>query len=434
MVSPQQAFLGLPASLLVLIATQLHAQQILPTAIKKMSLDEGEKLLPHHMGFAAPELEPARSPIEARRNLAPEEELLLAANSSATLPFRPPFGTHSSGEAALEDSSIALALFRRRRDALARLQGRSFACPENTKSCDTIGQPNYCCATGERCFKVDNAPNAGNVGCCPTGANCGGAVGNCGSGSTACSAEEGGGCCIPGFMCAQIGCVASSVSVITMTTTSSTVIAAPSPTTVVTTVVVTVSPSSPKPATSTVTQTTTDKASDTEGLPPYRPTSGSGSPVTTDEPAPSITEPPSDYCPTGFYACLATAGSGCCRTGRDCVTTSCPPIAKTTLTSNGLTLVVPVTDVPEAPPTPSTCAGGWFLCPGDAGPVAGCCPSGYECGTASCTLSAATATATVQKELPGAGSSWRRGREGGSAGWLNVVWSACGILAGVVFL
>ncbi|KAK7965258.1 hypothetical protein PG996_000387 [Apiospora saccharicola] len=426
MVSPQQALLGLPASLLVLIATQLHAQQVLPTAVKKMSLDEGEKLLPHHMAFAAagPELEPARSPIEARRNLAPEEELLLSANSSATLPFRPPFGTHYNGEEAVLDqdhsSLIARALFRRRRDALARLQGRSWGCPENTKSCDTIGQPNYCCATGERCFRVTGAPAAGNVGCCPTGANCGGAVGDCGSGSTACAAEQGGGCCIPGYVCAQVGCVASSVSVITMTTTSSTVIAAPSPTTVVTTVVVTVSPSSPKPTTSTVTQTTTGKeASDTGGLPPYRPTSGSGSPVvTTDEPAPSpTTEPPSDYCPTGFYACLATAGSGCCRTGRDCVTTSCPPIAKTTLISNGLTLVVPVTDVPEAPPTPpttSTCAGGWFLCPGDAGPVAGCCPSGYECGTASCTLSAATATVTVQKELPAAGSSWRRSGDGGA--------------------
>ncbi|KAK8088090.1 hypothetical protein PG997_003051 [Apiospora hydei] len=423
MVSPQQALLGLPASLLVLIATQLHAQQLLPTEVKKMSLDEGEKLLPHHIRFAAPELEPARSPVEARSVLDPEEELLLAANSSATLPFRPPFGVHYRGEAALDDSSLALALFRRRRDALARLQGRAFACPENTKSCDTIGQPNYCCATGERCFKVANAPNAGNVGCCPTGANCGGAVGNCGSGSTSCSAEEGGGCCIPGFICAQIGCVASTVSVVTMTTTSSTVIAAPSPTTVVTTVVVTVSPSSPKPTTSTVTQTTTG------GLPPYRPTSGSETPITTDEPAPTTEPPTSDYCPTGFYACLATAGSGCCRTGRDCVTTSCPPIAKTTLISNGATIVVPVTDVPEAPPTSATCANGWFLCPSEAGPVAGCCPSGYECGPASCTLSAATATATVQKELPGAGS---RMSGSGAAVWLSLLWSACGILAGAV--
>ncbi|KAK8050521.1 hypothetical protein PG994_012251 [Apiospora phragmitis] len=402
MVSPQQAFLGLPASLLLLIANQLHAQQLLPTEVKKMSLDEGEKLMPHFLRFA-PELEPARSPVEARRVLDPEEELLLAANASATLPFRPPFGIHYSGGEALEDSSLALALFRRRRDALARLQGRAFACPENTKSCDSIGQPNYCCATGETCFKVNNAPNAGMWDAARPGRT--------------------------------IGCVASSVSVITMTTTSSTVIAAPSPTTVVTTVVVTVSPSSQKPTTSTVTQTTTDGAptpTSTGGQPPYRPTSGSDSPGTTDEPAPTTTEPPpSDYCPTGFYACLATAGSGCCRTGRDCVTTSCPPIAKTTLTSNGMTLVLPATDVPEAPPAEATCAGGWFLCPSEAGPVAGCCPSGYDCGSASCTLSAVTATATVQKELPGAGN---RQSGGGAAIWLGLLWSACGILAGAVLL
>ncbi|KAK8126775.1 uncharacterized protein PG998_002534 [Apiospora kogelbergensis] len=433
MVLPQQALVGLPTSLLMLVATQLHAQQLLPTAVKKMSLDEGEKFMPHYQRFAAPELEPAQSPVEARQVLDPQEELLLAANSSATLPYRPPFGIHYNGE-TLDDSNLALALFRRRRDALARLQGRAFACPPNTKSCDTIGQPNYCCATGERCFKVDNAPNAGNVGCCPNGVNCGGNVGACGSGSTPCAADVGGGCCIPGYMCAQIGCVASSVSVITMTTTSSTIIAAPSPTTVVTTVVVTVSPSSPKPETSTVTQTTTNQESTptsttaTGGLPPYRPTSGSASPVTTDEPTPA--PEPSDYCPTGFYACLATAGSGCCRTGRDCVTTSCPPIAKTTLTSNGLTLVLPVTAVPEAPPTTSTCANGWFLCPSEAGPVAGCCPGGYECGTASCTLSAATATVTVQKEQPGAGN---RVSGGGAAVW-SLLWSACGIAAGAVLL
>ncbi|KAK6864018.1 hypothetical protein PG995_000546 [Apiospora arundinis] len=405
---PQQALVGLPTSLLMLVATQLHAQQLLPTEVKKMSLDEGEKFMPHYLRFAAvPEMEPARSPVDARSVLNPEEELLLASNSSATLPYRPPFGIHYSGE-SLDDSNLALALFRRRRDALARLQGRAFACPPNTKSCDTIGQPNYCCATGERCFKVENAPNAGNVGCCPNGANCGGNVGACGN-----------------RLCRQLRLrhhhdddfVHNHCGAV--------------PTTVVTTVVVTVSPSSPKPETSTVTQTTTDRgptSTATGGLPPYRPTSGSASPVTTDEP--TSTAEPSDYCPTGFYACLATAGSGCCRTGRDCVTTSCPPVAKTTLTSNGLTLVLPVTDVPEAPPTTSTCANGWFLCPSEAGPVAGCCPSGYECGTASCTLSAATATVTVQKEQPGASN---RLSGGGAAVW-SLLWSACGILAGAVLL
>ena len=94
------------------------------------------------------------------------------------------------------------------------------------------------------------------------------------------------------------------------------------------------------------------------------------------------------FCPTGFYACVASAGGGCCQTGRDCQTTSCPPVQMTTIVnSNGITVAVPATGVPAA--TTGTCANGWFICGKEAGPVAGCCPSGYSCGTASCTAQAA---------------------------------------------
>lgn len=396
--------LGLPASLLVLIATQLKAQQV-PTAIKKMSLDDGEKILPDHMAFA-PEYAPAQSPLQARELLTPQELLLLARNSSAQLPFRPPFGVLHSGESQLLWDNAPQ--WRRAIDVLHRLSGRDFSCPTNTASCESIGQSNYCCATGETCYVVDN-PDSGNVGCCPDGQTCGGSVGECGSGSTSCAADVGGGCCISGFKCAQIGCVANSVTAITLTSTSTTVLAGTSPSTVVTTVVVTVSPSSVGQATSTVTSTTTAQTATSTatsttttgtgtGLQPYRPDDGSST-----TPAPTSTAT-GDYCPTGFYACLATAGSGCCRTGRDCITTSCPPISYTTITSNGVTLAVPATDVPSTTAT-STCAGGWYLCGSDAGPVAGCCPSGYACGTASCTLSTSTATATVQKQLPSAASN-----------------------------
>lgn len=392
------AILGPPGALLVLVASQLQAQQ-LPTAIKKMSLEEGEKIMPHHLAFA-PEFAPLVSPVQARSLLTAEEELLLAANSSALVSFRPPFGKHSTGTLDLRQNG---PLWRRAKEALHRLQGRDFSCPTNTASCDSIGQPNYCCATGETCYTVEDA-DAGNVGCCPDGQNCGGSVGTCGSGSTACAAEVGGGCCIPGFVCAQVGCIASTVTQITMTTTSSTIISEPSGTTQVTTVVVTVSPSiqttvstatsSTTLPTSTATATTATSTSTGGGEQPWRPTGGTG--TTTEAPSSTIT---GDYCPTGFYACLATAGSGCCRTGRDCVTTSCPPVSSTTITSNGITLVVAASDVPTTTGT-STCASGWFLCGSEAGPVAGCCPWGYACGTASCTLGDSTATATIQKEMP----------------------------------
>lgn len=115
-------------------------------------------------------------------------------------------------------------------------------------------------------------------------------------------------------------------------------------------------------------------------------------------------------CPTGFYACVASAGGGCCQTGRDCQTTSCPaPPSSTTIISDGLTVAVPASAVPAS--TTGSCATGWFLCGKDAGARPGCCPSGYGCGTASCSLVASGATASVAKEVPGTGGGGRSGVE-----------------------
>ncbi|OTA95100.1 hypothetical protein M434DRAFT_394155 [Hypoxylon sp. CO27-5] len=443
-----KAMLSLPPSLLVLLAaaTQLRAQQQQqqqqhPTAIRKMSLDEGEKLFPEHFAFGPA----AAPPLNARE--ATDEELLLSGNSSAVIPFLAPYPRHydyhgsglgkvgeekygSQAEGGIDSGS----LYRRAREVLAKLRGRQFACPSGTHSCTNIDEPNYCCSTGTTCFVVTNAPESGNVGCCPNGQNCGVTVGACTDGATACPANLGGGCCIAGFVCASVGCVASTVSVITpsQTTITSTATASLSatPTTQVITVIVTVTPSGGgAPVTSTTTQTTTATPTPTTpsstgatntytgGIPPYRPTSGSSA---TSSDTSSLS-----YCPTGFYPCLASAGGGCCRTGRDCSTTSCPPPpASTTIISNGVTVVVPLTDAQAASSAltttaAATCASGWFLCGADAGPVAGCCPSGYSCGTASCTLSTSTATATVQKELPS--SAARRSGGGAGLGLLAVV-------------
>ncbi|KAJ5436886.1 Mitochondrial carrier protein [Penicillium cf. griseofulvum] len=54
-----------------------------------------------------------------------------------------------------------------------------------------------------------------------------------------------------------------------------------------------------------------------------------------------------DVCPTGFYACSAVYHGGCCRTGRDCDTTSCPITPSTTIISNGVTIVAPVATTTE---------------------------------------------------------------------------------------
>ncbi|KAI0406044.1 hypothetical protein F4802DRAFT_131620 [Xylaria palmicola] len=448
------AFLSLPPSLLLLLATQLRAQadprseqdgaQTLPTAVRKMSPDESEKFMPGDYAFAplelyggAPQLPLQLPPRDATALvLTTDEEALLAANSSAALAFRPPFPRHhddhrgpgarggkgASRSTAAQQDVASWSLYRRARDVLSRLRGRAFECPAGTHVCSNIDEPNYCCTDGTTCFVVENSPDAGNVGCCPDGQTCGGSVAACADGNTACPAEEGGGCCIPGFVCADVGCIMSTASATTSTTTTST----PTPTSTSTSTSTSTTSTSSRATTSTRTTTSTSQSTSGTGtgLPPVRPTSSG--PSTTGR----TTTSTGDYCPTGFYACVASAGSGCCRTGRDCSTTSCPPVASTTIVTHGATIVVPLSDAAAAAAaatTTATCAAGWFLCGSAAGPVSGCCPSGYACGTASCTLSAATATATVQKELPGnaAGGGWAgmRGRGGALLAWLAIGWA-----------
>jgi hypothetical protein len=91
-------------------------------------------------------------------------------------------------------------------------------------------------------------------------------------------------------------------------------------------------------------------------------------------------------CPTGFYACSAYYLGGCCQTGRNCDTTSCPPasVSTTLVSGSTLTIVAPSGSGITAPASVLTgsCAQGWATCSADLG--GGCCPSGYQCGEVSC--------------------------------------------------
>ncbi|KAK0720569.1 hypothetical protein B0H67DRAFT_600026 [Lasiosphaeris hirsuta] len=387
-----------------------------------MPPDQGEKF--HHSYCAFPD-QPAFAPVQerllvpgavaARSILEAEIELQQSAagrNSSSSeveilTGYRPPFalsfGSESAEEEAQERRVAATGWRRRAAEALAFLERRQWACPTGTSSCADIGYPNSCCGTGETCVEVEDT-GLGPVGCCPAGASCGGSVQSCADGSMPCASDIGGGCCIPGFVCQGVGCVRSAsatptptpspTGIVTLTSTSTTVISTNlTPSTVVITVIVTITPSQTPPTTTrTTTQIisaplpTSSSASNGPGA-PYRPTSSS-SIINT-------------FCPTGFYACLASAGGGCCQTGRDCQTTSCPPVALTTIVNtNGITVVVPAAEVPAA--TTGNCATGWFMCGREAGPLPGCCPSGYSCGTASCSVvEPAGGTATVAKAVPG---------------------------------
>lgn len=218
---PFPHLLGLPASLLLLLLllvaphvaqAQANARGPLPTAIRKMSPDAGEKLLQEYLAFAAEAQ--AASNATADGN----EDFYSAANSSATMiPFSAPFAPHfhpgldardstSDGTSDAHDA-IARALSERSRDAIARvllLGKRDYACPSGTSSCVSIGHPDSCCQAGTACEVIADT-GLGPVGCCPDGIRCAGPIA-CSEPQEGCPSDVGGGCCIEGYVCASVGC------------------------------------------------------------------------------------------------------------------------------------------------------------------------------------------------------------------------------------
>ncbi|CAH0024356.1 unnamed protein product [Clonostachys rhizophaga] len=377
-----KGFLLLPPSLLALL-TQVAANPQ-PTALKKLSPDSNEKIFPEHLAFAPP----GSFPIDIYgTQLLPgvndgngESE---RTNSSARF-FQRAFAPHID--------ETRESMMRRAAEMLAILEKRS-SCPSDMNSCEDIGAANKCCQKGTYCTSVADS-NVASVACCPDGVQCGGGVGSCPTSAVSCPSSLGGGCCLQGYICQGIGCVTEVVSTVPTTTQVQTTSSQPTVTTVTstqTTTSLSSVPSTTQPTTS-ATRTVSSSATAT-GEAPWRPT-------VTD----TTTSAPDTQtgCPTGFYGCLATHGGGCCQTDRECETHSCPAPSSTTLVSNGVTVVVAASNVPAA--ATGTCAGGWFLCGEEGGSVAGCCPSGYQCGTASCFTVEASQTGSVQKELPESGA------------------------------
>lgn len=385
-----------PASLLVLVSPVIADNQPFPTAIRRQSPDSNEKILAEHLAFPS---SLQVGPVLGSPSFLDDQAL----PSNGTARFYPAFAQHIDER---EET-----ILRRAAQALDLLQKRA-ACPAGMISCADSGSPNKCCQEGTYCTAVPDT-DVGHVACCPNGLTCGGGVGKCPADATSCAAALGGGCCIPGYICQGIGCApgASATPTIAVPTTqphetttcTRTTVIEGVPTTVIVTVTQTASSEMTtqtstqivvptKTSTAVNTATTTDSAT---GNPPWRPI-GSSEVTSAPESTSALTQ---TGCPTGFYGCLATHGGGCCRTDRDCHTYSCPPPTSTTLVSNGATIVVPAINMP-APTAGATCAGGWFMCGKDAGAVAGCCPSGYECGTASCITIGATGTGQVQKQAP----------------------------------
>lgn len=192
----------LPQPLWLLIALHLSSTSAtdnpLPTAIRKMSPDAGEKFYHHYNAFSPVQQPQPYSPaLQARQPFLEADTRLLSTNASAQLDLRPAFAPLSDDEQSHNPFHL-----------LRRLDKRQWACPGGTGSCVNIGYPNSCCQTGETCVVIQDT-GLGPVGCCPSGSTCGGTIAGCASGNTPCGSDIGGGCCIPGYVCEGVGCKCS---------------------------------------------------------------------------------------------------------------------------------------------------------------------------------------------------------------------------------
>lgn len=204
----------IPSSLWLLTAVRISAEQNapLPTAIRKMPPDPGEKFYHHYYAF---EQEDSQQPLQvsdiaARQSLEKQDGRFLSTNTSTELNLGPAFARLDDRwvDPDQESEKSAWRLLRR---VLAALESRDWACPGGTNSCTDIGYPNSCCPTGETCMVIQDT-GLGPVGCCPSGSSCGGTITGCAAGNTPCASDIGGGCCIPGYVCQGVGCKCRSPS------------------------------------------------------------------------------------------------------------------------------------------------------------------------------------------------------------------------------
>jgi len=175
-----------------------------PVAVLKMSDNEGEMFFPQYWQF----LSEKQDIKDARRLRSKDPWIPLdiepylsnqPTNASTTQPLHAPFSLHT--EQTLSDHLVLGRLPR----ALFPVQKREFHCPTDTVACDSISRPNSCCPTGDTCQLITDT-GQGDVGCCPQGQGCSGQVSQCEQGYQSCPGSAGGGCCIPGYACAGIGC------------------------------------------------------------------------------------------------------------------------------------------------------------------------------------------------------------------------------------
>ena len=415
---------------------QKRLQQQMPVGIKKMSGDPSEMFFLDYWQFDRD-----------------EDELPMAGNASMPIDLAAPLQLHAKPKHS--------------RPILPRMLGanlfnkREFECPAGSQACTSISRPNSCCAAGSTCQLIQDV-GLGDVGCCAADQVCGGSVSTCPDGGyTTCPQSQNGGCCLPGYACLDVGCIATSTAVVVVTPTptstssssSSSSSQPPPPSTTTETTEVAPPPPPPSssstspPTTSSQSPTTTNPPSSTSTRPstlvcssgfrscpaslgggccptdracgrdvcpetsstgsfsaPGRPTSDTATATitsTSSSSSSSLTSIAGADCPTGFYACSAFYQGGCCQTGRNCDTTSCPAGGSITVVDgSSITAVAPTGSGVSSVQTLLTgsCAQGWSTCPPGVG--GGCCPTGYGCGSVCTATATGGQNSTVGKIAP----------------------------------
>ena len=178
---------------------ELFANQT-PHALRKMSSDKGQMFLLEYWGFNRDERRIKQSLAAGHTVDQKGERIGTLENITQIRLPQPHLLLHTDRLPAISN-----------RFSRSPLEKRDFRCPTGTTSCTSINRPNSCCANGLQCNIITDT-GFGDVGCCAD-SSCSGEVTGCQEGYTSCPANQGGGCCIPGYACSGVGCTYNSLTI-----------------------------------------------------------------------------------------------------------------------------------------------------------------------------------------------------------------------------
>lgn len=201
-----------------LVQKKLDVQERLatqrPLGLLKMNPEEGEMFFPEYWRFdpnecARPGAAPLdkETPISGSQIQGTGEDMLRGwVNANIGDLLEAPLKLHNvDHNQQVRPPSVLDWLPRMPRGLLTSLSRREFQCPGDTLSCTEINRPNSCCPIGGTCQLISDS-EFGDVGCCREGQTCSEQVVGCLNGYTSCPTSSGGGCCIPGYECVDVGC------------------------------------------------------------------------------------------------------------------------------------------------------------------------------------------------------------------------------------